>query len=51
MSESLPNVKFDSVTKQWFKEHPGEETTVMQCIHCRKFYKPDLGHRCGVLKR
>ena len=37
---------FDDITEQWFKEHPGAETTVMSCDKCGLSYKPSLGHDC-----
>lgn len=39
-------VEFDERTKQWCKEHPDTPTTMRQCKHCGKYYKPSLGHRC-----
>ena len=40
------DVGYDRETDKWFKEHPGAETTVMQCSACGLYYKPSLGHKC-----
>lgn len=44
-------VHFDKATEKWFREHPFNETTVMQCDKCGLFYKPSLGHICKTEKR
>ena len=44
------NSLYDQKTDDWFKNHPGVEVTVVQCPTCGKFYLPELGHECGVVK-
>lgn len=39
-------VKNDAALDRWFRQHPGAETTVMQCPRCGLYYKPLLGHKC-----
>ena len=41
---------FDKATEKWFREHPHNETTVMQCDKCGLFYKPSLEHNCKPKK-
>lgn len=40
----------DKATREWFKKHPGAQTTVAQCEKCALWYKPSLGHKCEVKK-
>jgi len=40
------HLKLDKQTKEWFKAHVGEESTVVKCDKCGWFYKPELGHTC-----
>ncbi len=46
MKEKPIRVRYDNATEKWFKKHPMQETTVMQCEACGLYYKPSLGHRC-----
>lgn len=44
----IQEVKYDSKTKSWFEKHLLVETTVIRCELCGLFYKPSLGHKCGI---
>ena len=44
-------VKFDRKTKQWFKEHTVQQTTVQQCELCKMYFKVSLGHECDKVRR
>lgn len=41
-------IRYDKETEKWFKNHIGEETTVVKCEKCGLLYKPCLGHKCKV---
>lgn len=43
--------QFDGPARRWLSAHPLQETTVMRCEVCGKFYKPTLGHECTGRKR
>lgn len=42
----MTTVRYDPVTRKWFAQHIGYETTVCLCEKCGCFYKPCLGHKC-----
>ena len=44
-------IRHDKKLRAWFKEHPFEETTVMQCEVCGFMYKPSLGHICEKVNK
>lgn len=44
-------IRYDTVTGKWMREHLGVETTVVQCAGCGLFYKPSLGHKCKLERR
>ena len=48
--EKQERARFDVATRNWFKQHPFNQTTVMRCEHCGLYYKPSLGHKCKVMK-
>lgn len=52
--EKEERVELDPDTKDWFKSHPGAQTTVMQCPRCGLYYKPSLDHKtknCKIRKK
>lgn len=44
-------VELDQETSEWFKRHPGVQSTVAQCPKCGLYYKPSLGHRVKNCER
>lgn len=44
-------IRYDTATGKWMREHLGVETTVVQCAGCGLFYKPELGHKCKLERR
>ena len=44
-------VKYDVMTKKWFKEHVSQQTTVCKCEKCGLFFKPSLSHKCKKQKQ
>ena len=38
---------YDRDTKRYFDMHPNEQTTVVRCDVCGKYYKPSLEHKCN----
>ncbi len=41
-------INYDYATRKWFRQHPFDVTTVMQCDVCKLYYKPCLGHKCKM---
>lgn len=50
IKEKEERVELDVETQEWFKHHPGAQTTVAQCPKCGRYYKPSLGHKAKNCK-
>lgn len=48
MARETEKIICDKATDEWFKKHPGLRTTVACFEKCGLYFKPSLGHECGV---
>ena len=46
MAKEPEKIQYDKATDEWFKHHPGAQTTVARCDKCGLYFKPSIGHKC-----